>query len=51
MTKSELITHIAHQLKLPRKDADAAVDAVFDTIAGSSVAGQRVELLRTQGAA
>ena len=44
MTKSQLVNLIAQQLKLPRKDADAAVDAVFNSIAGSLEAGRRVEL-------
>ena len=44
MTKSHLVTLIAQQLKLPRKDAEAAVDAVFDSIAHSLEAGRRVEL-------
>ena len=44
MTKSQLITLIAQQLKLSRKDAESAVDAVFDTIAHSLEAGRRVEL-------
>ena len=34
---------IAQQLKLPRKDADAAVDAIFNSIASSLEAGRRVE--------
>ena len=44
MTKSQLVTLIAQQLKLTRKDADAAVDAVFNSIASSLEAGRRVEL-------
>ena len=44
MTKSQLVTLIAQQLKLSRKDADAAVDAVFNAIAGSLEAGRCVEL-------
>ncbi|MEO5348380.1 MAG: integration host factor subunit beta [Magnetococcus sp. YQC-3] len=44
MTKSQLITLLAQQLKLTRKDAEAAVDTVFDSIAGSLEAGRRVEL-------
>ena len=44
MTKSQLVTLIAQQLKLTRKDADAAVDAVFNSIASSLEAGHRVEL-------
>ncbi|MBF0463430.1 MAG: integration host factor subunit beta [Magnetococcales bacterium] len=44
MTKSQLVTLIAQQLKLTRKDADAAVDTIFDSIASSLEAGRRVEL-------
>ena len=44
MTKSQLIILIAQQLKLSRKDAEAAVDTVFDSISGSLEAGRRVEL-------
>ena len=44
MTKSQLIILIAQQLKLPRTDADAAVDAVFDSIASSLESGRRIEL-------
>ena len=44
MTRSQLVTLIAQQLKQPRKDADAAVNTVFDTIASSLEAGRRVEL-------
>ena len=44
MTKSELIIQIAHQLKMSRKDAEAAVDTIFDSIAVSLEAGRRVEL-------
>ncbi|MEO5350771.1 MAG: integration host factor subunit beta [Magnetococcus sp. YQC-3] len=44
MTKSQLITLIAQQLKMTRNDAEAAVDAIFDSISGSLRAGRRVEL-------
>ncbi|MBF0584311.1 MAG: integration host factor subunit beta [Magnetococcales bacterium] len=44
MTKSQLTTLIAQQLKLTRKDADATVDTVFNSIASSLEAGRRVEL-------
>ena len=44
MTKSALITQLAKQLKLSHKDADAAVDTVFECIAGSLEVGRRVEL-------
>ena len=44
MTKSQLVTLIAQQLKLTRKDAASDVDTIFDSIAGSLEAGRRVEL-------
>ncbi|MBF0141078.1 MAG: integration host factor subunit beta [Magnetococcales bacterium] len=44
MTKSQLITLLAQQLKLSRKDTESAVDTIFDAIAGSLEAGRRVEL-------
>ena len=44
MTKSELVGLIAEQMKLSRKDAEAAVDAVFESIAHSLEGGRRVEL-------
>jgi integration host factor subunit beta len=44
MVKSQMITLLAQQLKMTHKDAEAAVDAVFDSIARSLVAGRRVEL-------
>lgn len=44
MTNSELTRLVSVQLKLPRKDARAAVDAVFDSIISSLEVGRRVEL-------
>ncbi|MBF0585265.1 MAG: integration host factor subunit beta, partial [Magnetococcales bacterium] len=44
MTKSQLTTLVAQQLKLPRKDAESAVNAVFYSIAHSLESGCRVEL-------
>ena len=44
MTKSQLVTLIAQQLKQTRKDAETAVDTIFDSIASSLEAGRRVEL-------
>ena len=46
MTKSQLITLIFQQLKLSRKDAESAVDAVFESIIHSLEGGRRVELRR-----
>jgi integration host factor subunit beta len=44
MTKSQLTTLIAAQLKMTRKDADSAVDAIFNSITHSLESGRRVEL-------
>ncbi|MEO5364067.1 MAG: integration host factor subunit beta [Magnetococcus sp. DMHC-8] len=44
MTKSALISLIAQQLKLSRRDAELAVNAVFDSIGHSLEVGNRVEL-------
>lgn len=44
MTKSSLIIAIAMQLDLSRKEAELAVNTVFDTISGSLDRGDRVEL-------
>ena len=44
MTKSELVRLISQQIKLSRKDAVAAVDAVFNSITHSLEGGRRVEL-------
>ena len=42
MTESQMVTLIAQQLKLTRMDADAAVDAIFNSIASSLEAGRRL---------
>ncbi|MBF0179051.1 MAG: integration host factor subunit beta [Magnetococcales bacterium] len=44
MTKSSMISAIATQLELSRKDAEVAVNTVFDTISASLDRGDRVEL-------
>lgn len=44
MNRSELIDVIAAKGKLPRKDAEAAVNAVFDSMAGALADGDRVEI-------
>ena len=44
MTKSQLITLLAQQRNLSRKDAESAVDAVFNSIAASLSPLQKVLL-------
>lgn len=44
MTKSALINLIAQQMELSRKDAESAVNTVFDSICQSLEEGDRVEL-------
>lgn len=44
MTKSSMISAIAAQMELSRKDAELAVNTVFDTISASLDRGDRVEL-------
>ncbi|MEO5333621.1 MAG: HU family DNA-binding protein [Magnetococcus sp. YQC-5] len=39
-----MVTHLAQQIKLPRKDAEAAVDVVFGAMACSLETGVWVEL-------
>ena len=44
MNRSELIDAIATKGRLPRKDAEAAVNAVFDSMANALADGDRVEI-------
>ncbi|MBF0127555.1 MAG: integration host factor subunit beta [Magnetococcales bacterium] len=44
MIRSQLIAQIAQQLKLSRDDAESAIDAIFDSMAGSLAVGRRIEL-------
>ena len=44
MVKSDLVKLIFEQTKLTYRDAQTAVDTVFDTIASSLEGGRRVEL-------
>lgn len=44
MTKSALINVIAQRMGLSRKEAEIAVNTVFETISGSLEQGNRVEL-------
>jgi integration host factor subunit beta len=45
MTKRELIEHvIALQADLPRTEVEGLVNAVFETLSGSMVRGERIEI-------
>ncbi len=44
MTKSSLIKAISSQLEMPLKEADVAVNTIFDTMGASLDRGDRVEL-------
>ena len=45
MTKSELIARLAgHYPQLVAKDAEVAVNAIFDAMTSSLVSGQRIEI-------
>lgn len=44
MTKSELIDRLAQQTQLPKKRAEEAVNCIFEKLAGSLSAGQRIEI-------
>ncbi|MGY3716931.1 HU family DNA-binding protein [Sutcliffiella cohnii] len=45
MNKIELITKVQEESGLSKKDAGAAVDAVFDTITNALKAGENVQLI------
>lgn len=45
MTKQELITNVANGAELTKKDAEAAVNAVFDTITGVLSAGDKLQIV------
>jgi len=44
MNKSELIADIAEKSKLSKKDSDAAVNAIFETITTALAGGDKVQL-------
>ncbi len=45
MSKSELIAAVAEKAGLKKKDAEAAVNAVFDSIGEKLAAGEKVQLI------
>lgn len=45
MTKSDLITAVVEKTGMTKKDADAAVNAVLDSITESLAAGEKVSLV------
>lgn len=45
MTKSQLIDNVAKKTGLKKKDAEAAVVAVFDSIGEALVEGEKVQLV------
>ena len=45
MNKTELIEAVAAKAALKKKDADAAVAAVFEAIADALVAGEKVQVI------
>ena len=44
MNKAELVELVSDRAELSKKDAEAAVDAVFDVIVGAVVKGEEVKL-------
>jgi integration host factor subunit beta len=44
MTKSELIDRLSHEMQLPKKRAEEAVNCIFDKLARSLSEGQRIEI-------
>ena len=44
MNKSELITAVAAQSGIPKKDAERCVNATIDTIAAALAKGEKVQL-------
>ncbi len=45
MTKSDLISEVAAKVGMTKKDADAAVNAVIDTITDALTSGDKVQLV------
>ena len=45
MTKAELIAAVAEKAGLSKKDADAAVNATFDTITDAMTKGDKIQLV------
>lgn len=44
MNKTELIAAIAEKAELTKKDSDAAVNAIFETISAALACGDKVQL-------
>ena len=44
MTKSDLIERLAESGKLPKKQAEAIVDLVFESMIGAMKGGERIEI-------
>lgn len=44
MNKAELVEAVAEKAELSKRDAEAAVDAVFEVIEGAVVKGEEVKL-------
>ncbi|NLP18268.1 MAG: HU family DNA-binding protein [Firmicutes bacterium] len=45
MNKGELITSVANKIDITKKDAEKAVNAVFETIQETMATGERVQLI------
>lgn len=45
MNKNELVASVADKTGLPKKDAEKAVTAVFDSIQEALTAGEKVQLI------
>ena len=45
MKKSELIAVVAEKANISKKDAEAAVDATFDTIVDTIAAGDKIQIV------
>ena len=45
MNKSELVASVAEKSGLTKKDAEKAVNAVFDSITATLVSGEKVQLV------
>ncbi len=45
MNKADLVANVAKQTKLTKKDAEAAVNAVVESIEGALKAGDKVQLI------
>jgi DNA-binding protein HU-beta len=45
VNKTELITSVAEAAELTKKDANKAVEAVFDTILSTLASGEKVQLI------